>query len=79
MDIHALTPTGELTEMQMEILKIFSKKMTDDQVNELNDVLCEYFAKKAIEEFDKIEEERGWTKETYKKWSKEHLRKSSKL
>jgi hypothetical protein len=39
-------------------------------------LLSNYFANKAMDEFDKLEKSNGWTKETYSKWADEHWRTS---
>jgi hypothetical protein len=77
MDIQATTLSGRLTNMQMELLKIFSEDMPDEQVVEIKLLLSNYFANKAMDEFDKSEKANGWTKETYAKWTDEHWRISS--
>lgn len=77
MDIHAIAPSGKLTNMQMELLKIFSEDMPDEQVIEIKLLLSNYFANKAMDEFDALEKSKGWTKETYAKWADEHWRTST--
>jgi hypothetical protein len=77
MNIQVIAPSGKLTNMQMELLKIFSEDMPDEQVVEIKLLLSNYFANKAMDEFDKLEKSNGWTKETYAKWTDEHWRTSS--
>jgi hypothetical protein len=77
MNIQVIAPSGKLTNMQMELLKIFSEDMPDEQVVEIKLLLSNYFANKAMDEFDKLENSNGWTKETYAKWTDEHWRTSS--
>ena len=77
MDIQAIASSGKLTNMQMELLKIFSDDMPDEQVIEIKLLLSNYFSKKAMDEFDKLEKNNGWTKDTYAKWADEHWRTSS--
>lgn len=78
MDIQALAPLGQLTNVQMELLKVFSKNMPDEQVLEIRLLLSNYFAEKAMDEFDQLENLNGWTKETYQQWSNEHWRTQAK-
>jgi hypothetical protein len=77
MDIQAIASSGKLTNMQMELLKIFSEDMPDEQVTEIKLLLSNYFSNKAMDEFDKLEKSNGWTKETYAKWADEHWRTSA--
>ena len=78
MDIHAIAPSGQLTNVQLELLKVFSRDMPDEQVQEIRLLLSNYFAEKAMDEFDRLEKLNGWTKETYTQWADEHWRSSSK-
>ncbi len=77
MDIQAIVSSGKLTNVPMELLKIFPEDMSDEQVLEMKLLLSNYFANKAMDEFDRLEKINGWTKETYAKWSNEHWRTNS--
>jgi hypothetical protein len=66
--------TQKLTNLQLELLKIFSYKIAENQVIEIKQLLSNYFADKATEEMDRLWEENNWTEETMKEWSNEHLR-----
>ena len=77
MDIQAIVSSGKLTNIQMELLKVFSEDMPDEQVIEIKLLLSNYFANKAMDEFDQLEKNNGWTKETYTKWADEHWRTST--
>jgi hypothetical protein len=64
----------KLSNLQLELLKIFSRNISDDQLLEIKGILSRYFADKASDEFERLAEERGWTAETYRQWAKEHMR-----
>jgi hypothetical protein len=64
----------KLTNLQLHLLKLFSRELPDEQLLEIQSLLSHYFAKKVDEEFEKIEKEKGWTAETYDQWLKEHMR-----
>jgi hypothetical protein len=64
----------KLTNLQLHLLKLFSRELPDEQLLEIQSLLSHYFAKKVDEEFEKLEKERGWTAETYDQWLKEHMR-----
>jgi hypothetical protein len=77
--MQTLIPITKLTNVQIELLKIFSEDMPDEQVVEIKLLLSNYFANKAMDEFDKLEKKNGWTKETYEKWGNEHWKTNSAL
>ena len=53
----------KLTNLQVELLKLFSMELTEDEFSDLKDILASYFAKKAILSADKAWEENGWSEE----------------
>ncbi len=59
-----------LTNLQLELLKIYSFGITDEQLLEVKDVLSRYFADKATEEMDRLWDEKGWTNDTMDEWLK---------
>jgi hypothetical protein len=66
--------TNKLSNLQLELLKIFSRNISEEQLLEIKGILSRYFAGKASDEFEKLAEEKGWTAETYRKWANEHNR-----
>lgn len=66
--------TQKLTNLQLELVKMFQYKVADNQLVEIKNILSKYFAEKATEEMDKLWEENGWSDETMEKWSNEHFR-----
>lgn len=67
-----------LTNLQLELLKIFSVPLKEDQLKDIKALLSRYFAEKASEEMDKLWEENKWSDETMREWAQEHLRTKSK-
>jgi hypothetical protein len=65
-----LTQDKPLTGLQLELLKIYSFGIQDEQLIEIKQLLARYFAQKATEEADRLWEERGWTNETMNEWLK---------
>lgn len=63
-----------LTNLQLELLKLFRFNLSDQQIKEVRALLSKYFAEKAIQEMDKLWEEQGWSDKTMEEWSREHLR-----
>jgi hypothetical protein len=66
-----------LTNLQLELLKIFSIPLQEEQIKEIRVLLCQYFADKVTEEMDRLWDERGWTQETMEEWANEHMRSKS--
>lgn len=63
-----------LTNLQLELLKMFSFNLDDKQLAEIRELLSKYFAQNVTEEMDKLWEGQNWSEETMQEWSKQHLR-----
>ncbi len=72
--IEIMVPAQKLTNLQLELIKLFSHNVTDSQLIEIKQLHGNYFAEKATEEMDKLWDENNWTEETMKEWTNEHLR-----
>lgn len=66
---------GKLSNLQIELLKLFQYNLPDKQLSEIKNMLAKYFAKSATAEMDRLWDENDWDNDTIKDWSKEHLRK----
>ena len=64
----------KLTNLQIELIQLFSYQIPDNQIVEIKDLLAKYFADVAIREMDKLWMENQWTNETMETWTNEHLR-----
>lgn len=63
-----------ITNLQKELMKIFSLELTEQELYEVRNMLAKYFADRASIEMDKLWKERGYTQETINEWLNEHLR-----
>jgi hypothetical protein len=63
-----------LSNIQLELLKIFSINLGDEQMEEIRLLLMNYFAEKVTKDFDDLFEENGWGEEKIEEWSNEHMR-----
>jgi len=63
-----------LSNMQLELLKIFSVELSNEQMNEIKILLMNYFAKRVTKDFDDMFDENNWGSEKIEEWSKEHMR-----
>jgi len=68
--------SGRLTNLQVELLKMFQYDLPENQLLDIKNMLAKYFAETARNEMDKLWESEGWSEETMQNWASEHLRKS---
>jgi hypothetical protein len=66
--------SGKLTNLQIEILKLYNFKLPDEQLIEIKQLLANYFANKVTEKMEEVWENQNWTEETIDKLREEHLR-----
>ncbi len=57
------THKTHLTNLQLELLRLFQTEVDEKTLKEVRNLLKEYFARKAIEEADKIWAEKQFTNE----------------
>jgi hypothetical protein len=63
-----------LNPVQLHLLQIFSYKKVEESLNEMKNVLFNYYAEKAQKEIDRIWDERGMTNELMEEWGNTHMR-----
>jgi hypothetical protein len=66
---------GKLTNVQLELLKLFQYNLPESQLAEIKNMLAKYFAQTATAEMDKLWEENNWNNDKMNEWANEHLRK----
>ncbi len=69
-----MQPTKGLTNLQLELLKVFSYDLSEAQIIEIRDLLAKYFAEKATKDMDDLWDSEGWSNETMENWLNEHMR-----
>lgn len=69
-----MSAAHKLTNLQLELLKLFKYELPDNQIQEIRTLLAKYFADKATNEMDKLWEGNNWNDDTISKWKEEHLR-----
>lgn len=55
-----------LTNLQLELLKVFSHDLSENELKEIKSLLLEYFAKKAVVEADKVWDTEKWSEKKIK-------------
>ena len=51
----------QFTNLQLELLKVFSRQVSDDDVKAIRKMLLNYFSEKAINLADQTWDKNGWT------------------
>lgn len=57
-----------LTNLQLELLKLYSMELSEEQLKDIQRLLANYFALQASDEMDRLWEERAWNQETIEAW-----------
>jgi hypothetical protein len=57
-----------LTNLQLEILKVFATEVNEEDLREVKSIIANYFADKAIKLADKEWKSRGLTQEDMDQW-----------
>jgi len=68
---------NRLSNLQLELLKLFKYSLNEAQLLEIKDLLARHFAKQATNEADKIWKDQGLSNDTMDQWLNEHKRVSS--
>ena len=64
-------PRKPLSNIQKEILKLYSKDLSNKELEELNSILGKYYAQKASKKADKIWDDKNFSEETIEEWLNE--------
>ena len=67
-------PMQELSNLQIELLKIYSNNVSENNLHEIKLILAKYFADKASDAMDTVWEERNLTAQDMVDWTNEHNR-----
>lgn len=68
------TQTSGLTNLQLELLKIFSISVSEKELLEIKRTLVQFFSKKAITAADEVWDEKKWSQKDAAKFLKKHIR-----
>lgn len=63
-----------LSNVQVELLKLYANDVKDEQLEEIKLLLGKYFAQKATEAMDEIWEQKNLSEQDMIDWSNEHNR-----
>lgn len=57
-----------LSNIQLELLKLYSQDIDDQDLLAIRKIIAKYFEKKASDEMDKLWDKNNWSDETMDKW-----------
>lgn len=66
-----------LTNLQLELLKVFSRTVSEEDLLQIRQMLAKFFAEKAMNLADQAWEAQSWTAEDTERLLREHHRKSN--
>ncbi len=65
---------GNLSNLQIELLRMFHYNLPDNQLLEVKKLLSDFFAKSLTDEVDKFYEKNNWDENTINLLKEEHLK-----
>jgi hypothetical protein len=65
---------SKLSNIQLELLKLFSTNISDSDVLDIKQLIINYYAQKIDNELDTLWEQRQYNANTISTWTNEHLR-----
>ena len=72
-----VTINQPFTNAQLELLKLFSSNISEEDLNELRKVIVTFLAKKLMDKGDRVWEQEGWTENTMNEFLNTKLRKTN--
>ncbi len=70
---------NKLTNLQLELIKMFKYNLSENQLIELKDLLSNYFVSKVDFEMDKVWNDKNWTNSTMENIANQHTRTPYKI
>lgn len=62
------TSSSPLSNLQSELLKLYSTNISEQALLEIKEMLSQYFAKRAVKQMDELWEQNQWNDETMESW-----------
>ncbi len=69
-----MSTPGSLSNLQVELLKLYANHLPEEQLRDIKLMLAHYFANKATEAMNKVWDERDLTEQDMVNWTNEHNR-----
>lgn len=74
MNMETAEHTTRLNKAQLNILRLLGNIKTEEEADELRQVICDFYARKVDEEMDRLWDEGKWSQEKIDEVMREHLR-----
>ena len=68
------TIQAPLSNLQLELIKLFRYELPDEQLLDIRRMLAQYFAQKVTDEMSQLWDERDWSDTTIEGWKNEKIR-----
>ncbi len=59
------------TNLQFELLQLFQYSVSDQEVLDIKELISNYYAKRVMDNMDKLWVERNWSDKTMEEWLKD--------
>ncbi|NJL13112.1 MAG: hypothetical protein HC913_09015 [Microscillaceae bacterium] len=66
--MNKLNPSKPLSNLQSELLKLYSTNISEQTLLEIKGMLSQYFAQRAVKQMDELWEKKQWNDETMENW-----------
>ena len=67
-----------MSNLQLELLRLYGNGVSDESLREIKTILAKYFADKATDAMDVVWDEKDLTEQTMIDWTNEHNRAESR-
>ena len=67
-NMEAIQASQKLSNLQLELLKHYAMGVSEEELRDIKRMLAKYFMEKAMDEADKVWDERGYTNELMEEW-----------
>lgn len=74
IDMQSAQQTTVFNPIQLYLLKIFSRMESEQELEEVKQILSEYYFNKVEKRAAEISKKKGWTQETLDEMANEHFR-----
>ncbi len=69
--------SSRFSNLQLELLRLYSRDVTDEELAEIKHLLARYFAEKLSRRAEQVWEEKGWNDDTMEEFLHTKMRSSS--
>lgn len=63
-----MVTTGKLTNLQQELLKLYAQQVSESDLQNIRELIGQYFANRLTTLVDKAWEQQGWSEQTMHTW-----------